>query len=134
MVKEGCILRIARKDWVEKVFNSAMYYTSSPRKWQTGQMVIFLTKTEVGDAFIGYGVIENVYGKEELSEEEQKECETWGWRKALEFKYVVKFDEPLAIRETFLKNLKLHGKFLHGLPLKMEQLNSIINQAESQKG
>ncbi len=118
MVKEGCILRIARKDWVEKVFNSAMYYTSSPRKWQPGQVVIFLTKTENGDAFIGYGVIENVYGKEELSEEERRECETWGWRKALEFKYIVRFDEPLAIRETFLKNLKLLENFSMAYHLK----------------
>lgn len=134
MVKvEGYILRIAKKEWIEKVFNSAIYYTSSPRKWQNGQMVLFLAKTEVGDAFIGYGVIENVHGKEELSEEERHECETWGWKKALEFKYVVKFDNPLALRETFLGSLKLRGKFLHGLPLKMEQLNSIINQAESQR-
>jgi len=127
---EGYILRIARKEWIEKVFNSAMYYTSSPRKWQTGQTVLFLAKTEVGDSFIGYGVIENVYMKEELSEEERMECEAFGWQKALEFKYIVRFDKPLALRETFLRDSKLRGKFLHGLHLKMEQVNSIISQAE----
>jgi len=127
---EGYILRIARKEWIEKVFNSAMYYTSSPRKWQTGQTVLFLAKTEVGDSFIGYGLIENVYMKEELSEEERMECEAFGWQKALEFKYIVRFDKPLALRETFLRDSKLRGKFLHGLHLKMEQVNSIISQAE----
>jgi hypothetical protein len=129
-VAEGYILRIAKKEWIEKVFNSAVYYTSSPRKWQTGQTVLFLAKTEVGDSFIGYGVIENVYMKEELSEEERMECEAFGWQKALEFKYIVRFDKPLALRETFLRDSKLRGKFLHGLHLKMEQVNSIISQAE----
>ncbi|MEM2445201.1 MAG: hypothetical protein QW734_00905 [Candidatus Bathyarchaeia archaeon] len=127
---DGYILRIAKKEWIEKVFGSAMYYTSSPRKWQKGQTVMFLAKTEFGDAFIGYGVIENIYLKEELTEEEQMECETWGWRKALEFRYIVRFDKPLPLKETFLKDLRLRGKYLHGLSLKAEQLNALISQAE----
>jgi hypothetical protein len=53
-------------------------------------------------------------------------------RKALEFKYVVRFNKPLALRETFLKGSRLHGKYFHGLPLKAEQLKVLINQAESQ--
>ncbi|MEM3578615.1 MAG: hypothetical protein QXL54_00110 [Candidatus Bathyarchaeia archaeon] len=128
----GYILRIARKEWIEKVFNSAIYYTSSPRKWQKGQIVIFLGKTEFGDAFIGYGVIENIYVKEELTNEEQTECEVWGWRKAIEFKYIVRFDKPLPLKETFLKDSRLRGKYLHGLSLKAEQLNALINRAEDQ--
>jgi hypothetical protein len=130
MATEGYILRIAKKEWVEKVFNSAIYYTGARRKWQTGQTILFVGKTEFGDAFIGYGVIENIYEKEELSEEEQRECETYGWSQALEFKYVMRFEKPLPLKETFLKELKLRGKTLHSLPLTKEQLNSIINQAE----
>ena len=134
MVKaEGYILRIARKEWVEKVFDSAIYYTSSPRKWQAGQIILFLSKTKMGDSFVGYGVIENVYEREELSIEEQRECEMYGWRKALEFKYVIRFDKPLALKETFLGDSKLRGKTLHGLPLERTQLDSIIEQAERQK-
>jgi len=129
---DGYILRIAKKEWVEKVFNSAMYYTSSPRKWRKGQTILFLAKTGFGDAFVGYGVVENIYTKGELSEEEQMECEMWGWRKALEFKYVVRFDKPLALRDTFLKDSRLRGRYFHGLPLKTEELNALINQAESQ--
>ncbi|MGC8998642.1 MAG: hypothetical protein ACP5JW_04495 [Candidatus Bathyarchaeia archaeon] len=127
---EGYILRIAKKEWVEKVFDSAMYYTGARRKWQPGQTILFVSRTEFGDSFIGYGVIENVYGKEELSEEEQRECETYGWRKAIEFKYVSKFEKPLPLRETFFKALKPRGKTLHTLPLTSEQINAIISQAE----
>ncbi|MBS7636966.1 hypothetical protein KEJ37_06515 [Candidatus Bathyarchaeota archaeon] len=127
---DGYILRIARKDWIEKVFDTAMYYTGAPRKWKAGQTILFIGRTESGDSFIGYGVIENVYEKEELSEEEQRECETYGWRKALEFKYIVRFEKPLLVRETFLRDLKLSGKTLHSLPLKAEQIKSILSQAE----
>jgi hypothetical protein len=124
---EGYILRIAKKEWVEKVFDSAMYYTGARRKWQPGQTILFVSRTELGDSFIGYGVIENIYEKEELSEEEKRECETYGWRKAIEFKYVSKFEKPLPLKETFLK---LRGKTLHTLPLTSEQINAIISQAE----
>lgn len=78
---------------------------------------------------IGYGVIENVYDKNELSIEEKRECEKHGWKKAIEFKYVKKL-EPLPIKKTILKDLKLHGRYLHGLKLNKEQINTIIAQAE----
>lgn len=125
----GYILRIATKQWVNQVFSMAIYYTSARRKWKPGQTIIFMHKTNVGDAVIGYGVIENVYEKDELSEEERRECEKYGWKKAIEFKYVKKA-EPLPIKETILKDLKLRGKYFHGLSLNKEQLDSIISQAE----
>jgi hypothetical protein len=131
---EGYILRIATNEWVEQVFDLAIYYTGFRRKWRSGQTIMFVHKTDVGDAVVGYGVIENVYERNELSEEEWRECEKRGWTKALEFKYVLKFDQPLPIKETVLKDLKIHGRFLHGLSLNKQQLSSIINQAEhSQK-
>jgi len=131
MVKaEGYILRIAISEWVDQVFDHAIYYTSTRRKWETGQTIVFVHKTDMGDAIVGYGVIGNIYALDELSEEEKRECERQGWKKAIEFKYVVRFDKPLLVKETFLKDLKLHGRYLHGLPLNREQLDSIIRQAE----
>jgi hypothetical protein len=127
---EGYILRISTKEWVDQVFNFAIYYTSTRRKWKTGQRIIFVHKTNIGDAIIGYGEIGNIYASDELSEEERHECEKWGWKKAIEFKYVIRFDKPLPIKETFLKNSKLRGKSFHGFPLNREQLSLIINQAE----
>jgi len=126
----GYILRIATEEWVDQVFNLAIYYTSIHRKWNTGQTIIFVHKTDVGDAIIGYGEIGNIYASEELSEEERRECEKWRWKKAIEFKYIIRFDKPLPIKETFLKNSRLRGRSLQGFPLKKEQINSIINQTE----
>ena len=127
---DGYILRIATEKWVDQVFNLAIYYTSARRKWKVGQTIVFMHKTNIGDAVIGYGVIENVYERDELSEEERLECEKYGWKKALEFKYVIKFEKPLPVKETFLKDLKLRGKYLHGFLLNREQLNAVISRAE----
>ena len=128
---DGYILRIATEKWVDQVFNLAIYYTSARRKWKVGQTIVFMHKTNIGDAVIGYGVIENVYERDELSEEERLECEKYGWKKAIEFKYIIKFEKPLPVKETFLKDLKLRGKYLHGFLLNREQLNAIISRAES---
>ncbi|MDH7564841.1 MAG: hypothetical protein QHH24_08245, partial [Candidatus Bathyarchaeota archaeon] len=114
---DGYILRIATKQWVDQVFDTATYYTSLRRKWRSGQIVLFVHNVGLGDAFIGYGVIENTSGQESFSDEEIDECERHGWKKALEFKYVFRFEEPLLLRQTFLKNSKLRGRCLHGKTL-----------------
>ena len=128
----GYILRIATEEWVDQVFNLAIYYTSSRRDWKTGQRIIFVHKTKAGDAFVGYGEIGSIYASDELSEEERRECEKREWKRAIEFKYVIRFDKPLPIKETFLKDSKLRGRSLHSFPLKKEQINSVISQAERQ--
>ncbi|MGB9676454.1 MAG: hypothetical protein ACPL0C_04630 [Candidatus Bathyarchaeales archaeon] len=130
---KGLILRIATKEWVNQVFDYAIYYTSARRKLSAGQIVLFVHKTEFGDAFIGYGEIENICSVEELSEVERSLCEKCGWKRAIEFKYIVKFEEPLPISETFLKDLKVRGKTLHCFPLSEENLNQIIGNAEKRQ-
>jgi hypothetical protein len=127
---DGYILRISTNEWVDQVFNLAIYYTSTRRKWKTRQRIIFVHKTNIGDAIIGYGEIGNIYALDELSEGERRECEKWGWKKAIEFNYVIRFDKPLPIKETFLKNSKIRGRSLQGFPLNKERLNLIISQAE----
>jgi hypothetical protein len=129
----GYILRIATKQWVNQVFNSAMYYTSARRKWKPEQIILFVHKTSIGDSLIGYGVIGNIYDLDELSEEERRECEKHGWKKAIEFKYVSEFEKALPIKETILKDIKVRGKLLHGLSLSKGQIDSVISQAECLK-
>jgi hypothetical protein len=84
----------------------------------------------MGDAFVGYGLVENTYKKDELSEHERCECEKGHWKRALEFRYVKQFEKPLYIKETFLKDTKLRGRYLHGLSLAEKQIKSIVAQAE----
>jgi len=124
----GYVLRIASDRWVDHVFTMALYHTSLRRRWKPGQTVIFIHKTEVGDAVVGYGVIDKVCEQNELSEEEKLESEAWG--KAIVFNYVMRFEKPLPVRETFMKEQKYRGRYAHGLQLSKEQLDSVLDQAE----
>jgi len=126
----GYILRIASEEWLNEVFNTAMYYTSVRRKWMPDQTILFVHKTKAGDAFVGYGVIKSVYENEDLTEEERSKCKEHGWRKALEFAYVIKSEKPLLVKNTFLRNLKVVGRCLNGYPLDSGMLNAIIAQSE----
>ena len=127
---EGYILRITAKQWVSQVFEMAIYYTNIRRRLNRGQTILFMHRTEIGDAIVGYGIVEAVKQKDELSEHEKAQCEKGDWRRAIEFKYVKKFESPLQIRETFLKDSKLRGRYLHGLALKEKQVNMLIDQRE----
>jgi len=124
----GYILRITSNFWVDHVFDMAIYYTNLHRTWRAGQMIIFTHKTESGDSVVGYGVIEGACQQNELAEEERFEPEKW--ETALVFRYVLKFEKPLSIRETFLKEPKFRGRYAHGLSVTQEQIDSILNRAE----
>ncbi|HVP16852.1 MAG TPA: hypothetical protein VMT42_05765 [candidate division Zixibacteria bacterium] len=128
---EGCILRIATRQWVEQVFGTAIYFTNLRRKWKKGQTILFVHKTSVGDALVGYGLIERAWEKDELSEQDRGACERGGWKRAIEFRYVKQFDKPLAVKETFLKGSKHRGRYFHGLKLDKEQLKAILDHAEA---
>ena len=124
----GYVLRIMSDYWVDHVFNMAIYYTNLRRRWKPDQTIIFIHRTNAGDAIVGYGVIENVCEQDELSEEERLGSEEW--KEAIVFKYVVRFEKPLPVKETFLKEPKFRGRYVHGLPLSKEQLDSILKLAE----
>jgi hypothetical protein len=109
----------------------AIYYTGLCRKWKAGQTILFVHKSHHGDAVVGYGMIEDVYEECELSEEEKRECEEHGWKKAIVFKYVIMFERPLLTRDTFLRDPRFRGRYCHGLQLTKERLDSILGQAES---
>jgi hypothetical protein len=128
---EGCILRIATRQWVNQIFGMAIYFTSLRRKWKRGQTILFVHKTSVGDALVGYGLIERAWEKDELFEQDKDACERGGWKRAIEFTYVKQFDKPLAVKETFLKSSKLRGRCFHGLKLNKNQLEGVLAQAEA---
>lgn len=128
---EGFILRIATRQWVNQVFGTAIYFTNLRRKWKRGQTILFVHKTGLGDALVGYGLIERVWEKDDLSEQDKDACERGGWKRALEFQYVRQFDKPLAVKETFLKGSKLRGRYFHGLKLNKNQLEDLLAQVEA---
>jgi hypothetical protein len=126
----GYILRITRDEWVKQVFDLKKYYVGVRRRWESGLTIFFAREAEKGDSFLGRGVIERVQELDELSEEERSECDEYGWNHALNFKDVVKFEPPLPIKETIVKDVGLWGNRLHGYPLTSEQVRSILSRAE----
>jgi hypothetical protein len=124
----GYVLRITSNSWVDHVFDMVIYYTNLRRKWQAGQTIIFIHKTESGDSVVGYGVIERACQQDELPEEDRVEPEKW--KTALVFRYVLRFEKPLSVKETFLKEPKFRGRYAHGLGVSKEQMDSILDRAE----
>jgi hypothetical protein len=80
---------------------------------------------------VGYGLIEKACEKNELSEQDKYECERGGWKRAIEFTYVKRFDKPLAIKDTFLKGSRLRGRYFQGLKLDKYQVEAILARAEA---
>jgi len=127
---QGYILRITKDEWVEQVFDLKRYYAGVRRRWEPGLTIFFARKAEKGDSFLGYGIIESVLKVEELSEKERAECKKHGWNRAINFKGIVKFDPPLPIKETVIKDVGVRGNRLHGFPLTLTQIQSILSKAE----
>ena len=70
----GYILRISTDDWLDQVYELKKYYSGVMRGWKRNTSILLAKKTEVGDSFIGYGVIGKVELLWELSPEEEAYC------------------------------------------------------------
>jgi hypothetical protein len=127
---DGYILRISSDKLVNQVFDSTVYYTNMQRKWKERHVILFLHRTTIGDAFVGYGVIRKACRRELLANEDRKACEAGDWRTALEFLYVKRFANPVLIKDTFLNKSKLRGRYLHGLHIEKSHLESVLKQNE----
>ena len=130
----GYILRVSRDDWVRQVFEKRKYYPGIMRRWTRGTTILLARKTEQGDSFIGYGIIGRIDMPWELPEEELEYIRNQGWKCVLVFKNLIRFEKPLPLKETFLRGDKRKGKFLHGVPLTVDQVDSILEAAEDLQG
>ena len=128
----GYVLRIARKEWLEQVFDLTRYYTGLTRSWRSGTPILFVYHTEHGDAFMGYGIIKEMLELNALSYEERRMCAKWKWKLAIDFDYVLRFSKPLLVKDTVLGKTKMRGKFLHGLRLDSLVVESIIGHGKSE--
>jgi len=128
--RRGYILRIIRDDWVEKVFRENRYYSGISRRWRRGDIILFAKKTEAGDSFIGYGVVEKIEEIWELPPEERRYAMEHGWRWALTLNPIFRFKKPIPI----LAEDPRRGSFLHGAMLTEEELDAILEAAEDYQG
>ena len=70
----GYILRISSDDWVDQVYELKKYYSGVMRSWKRETPILFAKKTDIGDSFIGYGIVEKAEFLWELTPEEEAYC------------------------------------------------------------
>ncbi len=128
--RPGYILRVSHDDWVEQIFEIKKYYSGIIRNFRIGTPILFAKKTHVGDSFLGYGITQKVEMLWEMSPEEEHYCKENGWKVAISFKPLIKFENPLPIKMTPLKDDKRKGFFLHGALLSEDTVDSILDTAE----
>jgi len=124
------VLRISKEEWYRQVFSIKKYFPGVPRKWESGGIIFLARKAEKGDSLIGYGVIGEFVERDLLPEDRRKECERMGWKGAIVFSELYKFDPPIPIKETVLDSTKARGRCFHGYPLTKDQVDSILRTAE----
>lgn len=128
----GCILRITKEEWLQQVFDLRMYYTGLRGvRWKPDLTVLFARKSDMGDSFIGYGIIQSVKKVDELTENEKLECQKFGWRWRLDFSKMWKFEPPLPLKNTPLADVTKKGKFLHGHYLSEAEIRAILSDVKT---
>ncbi len=127
--ESGLILRISGEDWVTQVFDKLVYYTGLRRKLPHESAILFVHNSGKGDAFVGYGVVDQVRGENDLSAGEKTLLKK-GWTHAIDLNYAIRFERPVPVAKTFVRLTKRRGKFLHGLPLEEGQLTSVVAISE----
>lgn len=125
------ILRITRDEWFKQVFEIKKYYPGVARHWEKGGIIFLVKCTDRGDSIVGYGVIKKFIARDNLPEKERRECERMGWRGAIVFDELYKFEPPILIRETILGGLKARGRCWHGYPVTPEQAKRILEDAKN---
>ena len=126
----GYILRISTDDWLRQVYERKKYYSGVMRDWRRGSVILFAKKTDAGDSFIGYGVVDKVEMLWEMTPDEEEYSKQHGWKCALSFGNLIRFDKPLPIKESIIAGDPRKGRLLHGARLKEDQVDSILEAAE----
>ena len=109
-------------------------FVNGVKTWRRGTPILLAMKTDVGDAFIGYGVVGKVEQLWELPPEEEAYCQENNWRCALTFKSLFSFENPYPIKESILSEDTRKGSFLHGARLPESQVDTILEAAEDYQG
>jgi len=130
----GYILRISTDEWLKQVYELKKYYPGITRRWKRGTVILLARKAEEGDSFIGYGVVDKVEMLWELPPEEEAYAKEHGWKGAISFKTLFRFERPYPIKKSILADDPRKGRTWHGARLTEDQVDAILEAAEDYQG
>jgi len=130
----GYILRISTDEWLKQVYELKKYYPGITRRWKRGTVILLARKAEEGDSFIGYGVVDKVEMLWELPPEEEAYARERGWKAAISFKTLFRFERPYPIKKSILADDPRKGRTWHGARLTEDQVDAILEAAEDYQG
>jgi len=125
-------LRIVKPEWVSNVYRDSVYYGSIRRNFKPGDTILFFSKVEgLGDALIGYGVVESFHMREYLPEDEASKFQDhpWRWLIKLNPSHLVKLDNPIPwvkLVEHGVIPENARGRYLHGYRLKDREIDILV--------
>lgn len=113
------------------MYREGVYYGSVRRCFKPGDTVLFFSKVEdLGDALIGYGVVESFHRREDLPEDiaSRFQDHPWIWLIKLDSSRLVKLGDPipwtrLVEQGVIPENAK--GRYLHGRRLKDRKVDAL---------
>ncbi|MEM1559782.1 MAG: hypothetical protein QW374_06315 [Candidatus Bathyarchaeia archaeon] len=117
-------LRVAKPEWVDNLYREGVYYGSVRRLFKPGDTIIFFSKIEdLGDALIGYGVVESFYRRGDLPEDIASRFQEhpWSWLIRFDRSKLVRFIDPIPwvkLVELGIIPRKARGRYLHGFRLR----------------
>ncbi|MCS7112546.1 MAG: hypothetical protein NZ955_01100 [Candidatus Bathyarchaeota archaeon] len=125
------VLRVVKPEWVDNVYSEGVYYGSVRRVFEPGDTVLFFSKVGgLGDAFIGYGVVESFHRRVDLPEDIASRFQQHPWRWLVRFDplRLVRFSDPIPwgrLVELGVIPGGARGRCLHGRKLKDGEIGAL---------
>jgi hypothetical protein len=127
---DGYVLRISHEDLVNQVFSLGKYYSGIQRNFIRGTPLLFAAKTDDGDSFVGYGVVDKIEYLWEMTPADEDYAKEHGWKIALTLRGATRFKNHLLIKNSLLRDDKRKGAYLHGAKLSEDTIDVLLEQAE----
>ena len=111
------IIRIARDDIEKHLYIRHSIYVGIRRDWSRGTKILFIRKSAIDDAFIGYGIVDKIIVADMLAEEKRKLCHQNNWYGELIFTRLTRFRPAVPVKNTPAAGenpLVLHGAIVSG--------------------
>ena len=124
--KSNYIVKISNPAHANQIFWKRVYYPKLRRGWIMGSKLIFITKRNSDDVFIGLGKIKGNYDLSILDHNEREICIQNNIHSKIIFDIMVKFFPAIIIRDVkFITSDRMEGPSLDGAYLSDSEVSNI---------